>query len=214
MSLRQWWASLFAPAAPRRPRRSAVISLETLPDRTAPSVGPFVDDPPAPPGLELVLLTVAPSVEVAWLTLDRGFGITLAPAAPPAWTPEPPADTPTTGGTVDAPAPTTPATPPTGVIVIPLRLAPGQPLMPESPVFRIAARIAPTAPVTVLFTLAAHGSAGTTAAPGVVTLTSAAPQATARGSRPRRSPPSPGGTSRPSPVPSSASWATGPTPRT
>ncbi len=99
------------------------------------------------------------------------------PERPPASIP--PVSTPATGAGVNAPAPAVPpATPSANVSVVPLKLAPGQRLTPDSPVFLITARPAADTPVTVSYTLAAHGAAGTTSAAGVVTLAVDTPQAT------------------------------------
>lgn len=97
----------------------------------------------------------------------------------------PPAVTPTTGSVVDTPTPALPpggdtpppATPPASVSVVPLLPQPGQQLTPDLPAFLISARTAGLS-LRVPYTLAAHGTAGTTAVSSLVTLGAHSPQVT------------------------------------
>ncbi len=196
------------PPAPRRSRQAVSICLETLPARDCPSSVVVADDsiPPAadaaPPIEWLPRFDDTPHEPAAGAL----WGVALAsppattPTVPPVsnfvaiWPPVrlfrpspperppaavPPVSTPVAGAGVNPPAPAVPpATPSANVSVVPLPPALGQRLTPDSAVFLISARPAADTRISVSYTLAAHGAAGTTAVPGVVTLAADAPQAT------------------------------------
>jgi RNA polymerase sigma-70 factor (ECF subfamily) len=218
MTLRNWWNRLFArttlPSPARRPRQSAHITLETLPDRVCPSALAAADRPeaeawvslpdvvpgpaendradegdwvidillpvdlPDPPAEPSAFVGVAADAAANALAPWRPLLLFLRPVPTPSERPTP--TTPATGSGFDQ-QPTSPpgqsTAPPANVAVVALSPAPGERLTPDTPAFRIVARPV-SGPIVVPFTLAAHTAAGTTAAPGAVTLRADSPQAT------------------------------------
>lgn len=173
------------------------ISLETLPDRDCPSalvavepLTPTVESiPPPETSLDSPWIVGLDDSPPALLPTDAPTDDQVVPSnmvanwhpvrdvvRPPWERPPvaiPPAVTPTTGSVVGTPTPAVPTggdtTPPANVSVVPLLPQPGQRLTPDSPAFLISARPAGL-PLRVPYTLAAHGTTGTTAVSSLVTL--------------------------------------------